>query len=216
MATTETTEIIGRATPWFHRRWLIGIAATLGFAVWFAYDGAIGYPKQNEIASEFAKYRQEKREGEWDSYARQRGWPNAQNVPKLRSPGAIRAQLYLAGISGVIGVIVGILYLNRRGGVLKVDASNLYTPDGRTVPLDTVQSVDRTAWADKGIARVQYRVDGVVWHAVVDGMSYGGFAGEKPSCADQILNRVVAHVPKPEAAAGPPPSATPGGGAVRG
>jgi hypothetical protein len=88
-----------------------------------------------------------------------------------------------------------------------VDAENLYTPGGRVVPFNAIQHVDTALWAQKGLARVHYRVDGSVRQVVIDGLSYGGFAGAKPHLADQILDRVLAHVPKAPAPASSSPAA---------
>ena len=104
MPSTESAVIIGRATPWFHKRWLFAVLFTLGSAAWFAYDGAIGYPKQNEIARAFEQFKEEKREDDWAAYARQRDWPDAKNIPKLKSPESIRTQLYIGAVAGVIGL----------------------------------------------------------------------------------------------------------------
>ncbi|HOC00964.1 MAG TPA: hypothetical protein PKM43_19715 [Verrucomicrobiota bacterium] len=196
MPSTDSAVIIGRATPWFHKRWLFAVFFTLGSAAWFAYDGAIGYPKQNEIARAFEQFKEDKREDDWAAYARQRDWPDAKNIPKLKSPESIRTQVYIGAVAGVIGLGVLGSFLYRRGKVLKVDAENLYTPGGKTVPFTSIQHVDTALWADKGLARVHYLVDGTIRQAVIDGLSYGGFAGEKPYRADQILERVLAHAPK--------------------
>lgn len=199
MAATETTEapvIIGRATPWFHKRWLFAIAFTLGSAAWFGYDGAVGWPKQNEIARAFEQFKKDKREDEWNTYARHRDWPDSKNIPKLRSDDQLRTQLQIAAVGAVIGLGILGSFLYRRGKVLKVDTEQLYTPRGKVVPFKSIQHVDTTLWAEKGLARVHYLADGKPQQAVIDGLSYGGFAGPKPYPADQILERVLAHAPK--------------------
>ncbi len=209
MPTTESEVIVGKATPWFHKRWLFAVVFTLGSGAWFAYDGAIGYPKQNEIARAFEQFKQEKREEEWVSYARQRDWPDAKNIPALKSPGSIRTQLSLAGVFGAIGLGILGSFLYRRSRVLKVDAACLYTPSGKSVPFSAIQHVDTALWAEKGLARVHYQADGALRQAVIDGLSYGGFAGAKPHRADLILERVLAHAPQKPSASGDSAAASP-------
>lgn len=188
------------------------VVFVLGMAAWFAYDGAIGYPNKNKIAQAFEALKKEGREGDWPTVARARDWPDASNVPKLKTDGEIRTQLRFAMVGGVIGLILLGLFLNRRRRVLKVDADNLYTPDGQTVPLSSIRSVDTKRWADKGLAGVLYEVSGAERTTVIDGLAFGGFDGPKPSIADQILERVKAKTPAGSGGQEPtqtPPSAAP-------
>lgn len=203
MATDASDVLIGRATPWFHRRWLIFIVFLLGMSGWFAYDGAVGYPKQNRMVETFQKFKTEGRLAEWPTFARARGWPDAENMPELKTPSQIRTQFHFAIGGTVVGLVVLVLYLRRRGRELRVDADHLFTPEGVTVPLRSIRRVDPARWQDKGLATVYFEADGELQHVVIDGLSYGGFTGEKPYLADRILERVQAHL-KPEPAPASP------------
>jgi hypothetical protein len=146
---TNPTEII--ATPsWDYRiRRLLIAVMFLGMAGWFAYDGWVKYPRQN---LRYAKAR-------GDEEAVQRLDEEFKNTQK-HSDTSIRWQRNLAIMLpfGALAMAIWAFYSSR--GVYRFADNTLHVPGHPPVPLDAIVRIDQRKWDRKGIAYIDYELQG--------------------------------------------------------
>jgi hypothetical protein len=122
------------------RRYLIFVLF-FGWGVWSLYDGFVKYPRMN--AEDRAKGQSERH-----------GPPNATwDVPLNRILGFALPVFATA-------VLVSALYNSR--GELRLTAADqtLHFPGHPPVPLSAIRRIDKSRWDRKGIALVDYELDG--------------------------------------------------------
>ena len=187
-------------TPWYYRRMLVLFLMFFGFGCYFAYDWQIGYPKKKvESENAMARYQELYAQGDagklqWARESKENKWEikNQQTMaPEVMTDSKIREQLWGTIVCGVVAAVVLTNFLRSRGTTLKADGEALLLPDGRRAPYSAIRRVDTRKWQNKGLASLWYEEGGRTRKAVIDGLKYGGFKGEKPYRPDQILDRVV-------------------------
>jgi hypothetical protein len=144
----------------------LGIAA-MGFAAWSLYDGMIKYPAQRERALVLRQLLKEDRLNEWDSIARERGWPTA-DPGEPKSEGEIYVQYFMAAVSGAIGLWLLWGVWRARGTWIESTDSGITSSWGQSLDYDRVVSVDKRKWRSKGIAKVTYSQNGRKRRFIVD------------------------------------------------
>jgi hypothetical protein len=146
--------------PKFYFRFkLIGLF-TIGFALWFLYDGLVTYPKQREHALAYAKhYDGDGTKEDWDKIALEHGWPTEYpGEPKTEED--ISEQFIWSGASGTVGALMFLMIWRSRGRWIEADGDGITSSWGQSLAFDQVESLEKRQWRSKGIAKVRYRDGG--------------------------------------------------------
>ncbi len=194
-------------------RWGLICLILVSGGLFFLYDGAVRYPRQNE---EFAKLRQEletrcspamfKIEFAKAVTARwgKEHFDAAQK--ELHSVRDIRTQFVMAVLFLVPGLLVTAAYLRNGRRRFSADDEGLHGFLPETVPYAAISAIDRTKWDDKGIVCVTAATASGVKKLTLDDWKFRGM--------ETILAEIDAHrpdlappkPPEPEtSAAGSPP-----------
>ncbi|HYF35865.1 MAG TPA: hypothetical protein VD994_11285 [Prosthecobacter sp.] len=184
-APAASEPIVGRVTPWYYRRMLMLTGMLLFFGLYFLYDGRYGYPKENAIAAEKARFENEvlrsydeaKKTGRLDAWreeARTRGWPTGTDTqpprwvswaaqrgypedPTYHTPEAIAQQIWLGGFCILAAAVVGGLILLNRTKTVRAGPDHWITPSGKTIRFADVFRLDLRKWQHKGLGIAWYR-----------------------------------------------------------
>ena len=217
--TQDYEEIICRTTSWYKKRRLLMVAMLIGFSAYFFYDWKIGYPQQKlEYDTYWPVYQEmvgskkteaERDEKGWRAKARDKGWPES---PKEKDwDYKLKEQLIWGIGTGLIGLGLLAAYLRNKGRVLRADDTSLTTPDGTTIPFNSVVKIDKRKWDNKALAYLWWKDGEIVRKAEIDDLVFEG--------AGKVLDRLMGHfhgelidlerTPAPDAAtAAAPPDAT--------
>ncbi len=188
---------------WIQQKGLIPIFL-FGFAVWFLWDGVIGYPRSNErwTAHERSeKYRELKDQpGEWLALCAKHGWPSDAPEPweeicrargwtttppeHFQDRSKIIGQYVCASVAGAVGIFSLIFWLRAKNSIIRSDAEGVLTPSGKRVPYGSITQVDRRKWKSKGLATVFYSLEGAKGRFVLDDAKY------EPTALDTILEDI--------------------------
>ena len=139
----------------FYSRFLLIGAAFCAFALWFLYDGAVGYPAQNVLVRAHEKLNEEGRGNEWLQFARDQGW-STDHPGELKDDADIFVQYIMAGMGATLGLSFFVYVLRNRGKWIESTQSGLTSSWGQSVDFDRVASVDKRQWKEKGIAKITY------------------------------------------------------------
>ena len=202
--------LICPVTPWYYRR--IGMIAAMLFlfGLYFLYDGAFGYPKQNywaEVKQHLEAYEDAQKAGgakleEWTAKAKSNGWmkegeapPNWQAYsvekgapidPKVHSADAIAQQFQFGGAMLLASFFcLGLMLFNRTKKLVGY-ADRMVMPNGVEVAYSKVTKVDKRGWPVKGFAYVYYKAGegDAVKRVTVDDLKFGG--------ANLVMDRLLA------------------------
>lgn len=165
----------------FQKNYLMRYAIVSGacsvFALWFAYDGFIGYPSKLPVAEAFDELRSieddERRINEWQEVAEQRGFPKdipTKTAEEIHSD--ITGQYFFGALNLCIAIPLGILWLRARGSWVESTEQGLASSWGQSVNFSNVTKLDKKRWAKKGIATAHYSEDGVEKKFVFDDFKY--------------------------------------------
>jgi hypothetical protein len=172
----DTGEIVARADSWYRRKWiLIGLFA-LGWGWWSLYDGYVKYPRLNREAIEDAR-----RQGKPDPEKLPHG---GYDVPLNRVIGWSLQPL------GAFILFWG-FYSSR--GQYRFTGDTLHVPGHPPVSIDAIRAIDESKWDRKGIAYIDYDVNGTRGRLKLDDYAYE----REPT--DQIHDRILAAVTPVEA-----------------
>jgi hypothetical protein len=166
------------ARPWKRERikWLVMSLVALGWGWWSLYDGYIGYPRENQRALEEAK---------------RQGRPPPEKLPRTG---------YDIPLNKIIGFAlqpIGLFLLGwtfyRSRGEYRLSGNTLHVPGHPPVPFDAIRAIDQSKWQRKGIAYIDYEIDGKTGRLKLDDYIYE----REPT--DQIHDRILAAVAPAEA-----------------
>jgi hypothetical protein len=165
-------DIVARGDSWFRLKWVgMGLIFLVAGGGWFLYDGFVGWPRANEEL--IAKAKSENRP-----------------IPEksLHSDTDIALQKVIG--FGVIPVALLIAFRGLYGtrGEYRLSGNTLHVPGHPPVPLDAVRAIDQTKWDRKGIAYIDYELNGKTGRLKLDDFMYQ----REPT--DQIHDRIVAAV----------------------
>ncbi|MEO0587430.1 MAG: hypothetical protein AAF078_07310 [Planctomycetota bacterium] len=144
--------------------WRPGLIAValLGFAGYFFYDGAIGYPYQQEIQLAYQQLQQDFPESSnerWIEMATENDWPT--DIPSAPiSDMSILTQFICGFICLPIGFYFAYTFLSTLRWWVAMDDDGLTDHRGRSIPWDAIDSVDTSRWKTKGIAWVHFDNNG--------------------------------------------------------
>ena len=158
-------------------RYAIVAAACSLFALWFAYDGFIGYPSKLPAAEAYDELRviedDERRIEEWQEVAEQRGFSKSiptKTAEEIHSD--ITGQYFFGALNLVIAIPLTILWLRSRGSWVEATDNGLRSSWGQEVDFSTVSKLDKKKWEKKGIARAHYTEDGTEKAFVFDDFKF--------------------------------------------
>lgn len=157
----------------------------IAFALYFLWDGAVGYPRNDERFD--AHERLKDKPDEWKKLCEQKGWKT--EPPKQRLGEAkYREQYWWAAGTGLIGLAALAFWLTQKKTIVRNDADALYTSKNVRVPYSSITHVDRSRWKAKGLACIRYSLDGKEGRFTLDD------AKHDPKALDTILAEIVAKV----------------------
>jgi hypothetical protein len=170
-------DIVAKHSRSYRVKWLVMGFVLLFGAAWFMYDGFVGYEKENE------KARQE---------AVAQGKPPPE---KLHSSTDIALQKIIAFalVPLALYVLFWAMYSSR--GEYRLAGGVLHVPGHPPVPIDAIRAIDQTQWDRKGIARIDYEVNGKAGRLKLDDYIYE----REPT--DQIHERILKAVAPEDAPA---------------
>lgn len=182
--------LVARLTPWYWKRALVTLAVVVLVALYFVFDGWIGYPKKNAKLEAGIEKRAQIWSGDGSEQEKQAAWTaytatvglndkhgEAQLREQLKSPAKIREQFYYAGGLGAVALAMALWQLRQRGRTLELHPDGLKLPSGEKVPFAAMQRVDRRKWhrGKAGLAYLFYQSGGETKRATIDGLKFGGF-----------------------------------------
>ena len=168
---------------WIQQKGLIPVFL-LGFALYFLWDGVIGWPRSNERWD--AHEARKEKSGEWEKYCASRGWTT--EPPHRRYAKAdLVGQYVCATVAGAIGIFSLIFWLRARKMTIRSEADAVFTPSGKRVPYGSITDLDLRKWKSKGLATVFYSLDGAKGRFVLDDAKY------EPTALDTILEDIQQH-----------------------
>jgi len=154
---------------------LIGLAA-LAAGGWFLYDGAVKYPRQqqmwqahNQITREHVDDPIEAAKA-WEDLAAANGWSSKKPVEKTDTD--IMTQKIIAGITVPVGLYFCVVFLTSRSKWVEADEQGLATSSGQRSAYESIISVDKSRWQSKGIAVVHTKDNGQAGRIVLDDWKY--------------------------------------------
>lgn len=169
--------IVARASRSYRVKWLVMGVVLLGGSGWFVYDGFVGYEASNEKA-------------------RQEAIDAGKAAPeKLHSETDIRLQRIIGAglIPAGLFVLFWAMYSSR--GEYRLAGDILHVPGHPPVPMNAIRAIDQTQWDRKGIARIDYDVNGSTGRLKLDDYIY------ERGPTDKIHEHILAAVAPAEAAA---------------
>ncbi|MCO8125455.1 hypothetical protein NHH03_27195 [Stieleria sp. TO1_6] len=157
----------------FFRKFLWVFLGCLAFAGWCLYDGLIGYPHQMTIADAYEKLPEEGRREAWKTLAAEKGWPTRTPDKSAEEIGHdIGGQFMMAILCGILGIPALLKWMSGQGTWVEGDESLIRNSSGQEVPIDSITQIDKRKWDAKGIAKIQYQVDGKTKKFVMDDFKY--------------------------------------------
>ncbi|QDT60235.1 hypothetical protein SV7mr_27550 [Stieleria bergensis] len=157
----------------FFRRFLYVFLGCFAFACWFLYDGLIGYPQQRVIAEAYEAIPEEDRAEQWPEVAKENGWSTL--VPAKTSKEithGIGQQFMFTVICSIMSVVVLMKFIAGQGAYIEGDSQVIRNHKGVEVPIESITSIDKHKWEDKGIAKIRYEVDGKQRTFVMDDFKF--------------------------------------------
>ena len=168
-----------------------------GGALWFYYDGAIGYPAQRERALKYQELEEKDQLDEWPKVAKENGWP-AQDPGEPKTEAEIAAQLVIGSLIAPFGVLYIVIFFRHVGRWIEADDDGLHTSAGQHVPYANIVRLEKKKWDAKGIARAYYEQDGRRGKVLLDDWKFD----TEPTRA--ILRQVESQIPEDRITGGPP------------
>jgi hypothetical protein len=159
----------------------------IAFGAWFTFDGAIGWPRNNERFTRYTEFEKEGNLDGWKAFAKERGW-DAKKPEKFHSQLDIRAQFLYGGLCAVVGLITLGYWAQQVRRTLKLDDEAVTSPAGTRVPFESITGLGLKRWDSKGLATVRYELSGRKGEFVVDDYKFDTDATRK--ILEEIKNRL--------------------------
>ena len=168
--------------PGYYRRFLWLAIGSILFTAWCAYDAFVKYPHELERAQVYWIPSEEKggrteftsmKQDDWQTAAREKGWSSDEFPEK---PDEIRhkiqSQYLFAGFAVVCGVVCLLKWLLAKGSWVEGTDTALNTNYGPSFQFDQIESIDKTRWEKKGIAKIKYKDGGRTRQFVFDDFKF--------------------------------------------
>src|SRR5687767_10599877 len=191
-----STEIV--APPATYYRWTRYVMAIMliGGGLWFAYDGWIGWPGHNERLYAVQRER-DAAEKAGDSTKVTQLNVKISKMNRHYSGKDLLAQRALGAVLPPAGVALLIWTLYNSRGAYRLSGDTLHVPGHPPVPLSAIRRIDKRLWDRKGIAFIDYELDGATGGSERSGqLKLDDFVYErKPT--DEIYERIEHYVTPP-------------------
>ena len=191
----------------FIRRFLIISIGCFLFMLWGLYDGLYTYPSKLRKSHEYEKLAvqlesgeltEDERGQEWIQITEENGWSLTKPDEAKNIENGIKFQWVIFGVGLVLGIFFLIKYIRLLGTWVEGDDSKLSTSWGQTIHFKNIQQINKTKWAKKGIAKIEYAEEnGASKQMVFDDFKYDQKAmgnilaqAEKDLSKDQIVGGV--------------------------
>ena len=181
-------EIIAEPDPGYRWKHLIVSVAMIAFGLWFAYDGWIKWPRENQRIAQVQKDK---------DAASSAG--NSAEVEKLakelqslnhHTDMDLAIQKALAIALPAFGIFWGAWTIKDTRGAYRMSGNTLHVPGHPPVTVDDIRRIDKRKWDKKGIAYLHYEVGQPPTAGV---LKLDDFAYErKPT--DEMLERIEKNV----------------------
>ncbi|HEY2343176.1 MAG TPA: hypothetical protein VGH90_09120 [Chthoniobacteraceae bacterium] len=175
--------IEAHVVPFWKAQRLIPAIICLGYAVYFFFDGAVGYPRSNNHWLKHQEYVEAHDLQGWLAYAKEHGW-NPNPPEKFHNPADLRGQFVFGGGLVVVGLAFFFYWFTQKDRMMSADDEAVVTPTGARVPYDAVISIDRRKWETKGLARVRYDLEGKKGDFMIDDAKFD------PDASHEIFERI--------------------------
>jgi len=142
-----------------------------GSALWFAYDGYVAWPAEEERYQKLVELTADLvEEGEkitdknpevkrtWEAFAAENDLKS--KVPKHRSQGDLSGQRGIAGFGTLIGLIFSVWVWLQHLKSVRAGGDMITGAGGEKVEFDRIVDTDRRKWETKGIAYAIYEKGG--------------------------------------------------------
>ena len=145
-------------------RYMVLAGVCLFMALWFGYDGLIGYPAKLKYAQAYEQIEEsdsKQRIESWRKLAAERGWPK--DIPEKKAEEIaddIFGQYLYSLASLAVGLPTLFLLLSCRGSWVEETEEGLKTSWGQTVRFAEVHKLNKAKWDRKGIAKAYYTHNG--------------------------------------------------------
>ncbi len=147
-------------TPGYFRRFILIAIACFAFTAWCFYDALVKYPAQLKQSEIYWELDQETRYDKWREITREKRWSSATPDQPDEIRHKIDSQYFYAAISVLIGLPCLIKWFRARGTWVEADKKGLRASWGPALQFEQMQSIDKTKWSNKGIAKIRYGEDG--------------------------------------------------------
>jgi hypothetical protein len=173
-SSAPTGPIIARASNEYRLKRLVIVIMLVGSGLWFAYDGFIGWPRENQRIADLKKEQEAARTARDDAKVVHLATEIKNvNSGNPHSDTDLLMQKLLAFALPPLGLVVLVWALYYSRGVYRLQDNQLSVPGHPPIPLDAIRSIDRTDWDRKGIAWINYELpNGVSRSACLDDFIY--------------------------------------------
>ncbi len=157
------------------RRYLLLAGLGIAWTAYCAYDGLISYPKKLKISQAYEKLNGRDSgavSDSWRKITEEKGWSDEIPRPSEEIEHLIKSQYLMGAIGLAIGLPGLFLFLRSRGSWVEMDGQSIATSWGQTMDFNSVQQLDKTKWARKGIARARYAQNGQTRTLVFDDFKF--------------------------------------------
>jgi hypothetical protein len=176
-----------RVTPIWRKQKLFVALFMIAFGGYFFYDGAIGWPRNNERFVKHEEFEKAKDPEGWKAFAKERGW--SQNKPeKFYKKEEIDGQFLYGALCAIVGLITLGYWAQQVRRTLKLDDQSVTSPAGTRVPFESITGLGLKKWDTKGLATVRYELGGRKGEFIVDDYKFDPDTTRK--ILEEIRNRL--------------------------
>ncbi|HZL34672.1 MAG TPA: hypothetical protein VFC78_05125 [Tepidisphaeraceae bacterium] len=134
-------QVIARAGTYYRNARYLIVALMLAAGLWFAYDGFINWPAEQQRYAAASK--------------QDRGIMHAPHTDLDINLN----RRFAYGLLPLAPILLA-YFLYRSRGAYRLTGSTLYVPGHPPISFDNILALDKSKWARKGIARVEYQLPG--------------------------------------------------------
>ncbi|MEM8874748.1 MAG: hypothetical protein AAGD32_10880 [Planctomycetota bacterium] len=156
----EGGPITAKPNRFFNGKWIVFGLLLIAGGGWFAYDGFIGYPAENERIDELNELADQAKL-DLDTDAEDAYRLELRELGDRHSDTSIRAQILLGFLLPVGGLaLIGWTLWAARSEVRLDENDTLHVAGHPPVPLSAITDIDDERWEKKGVSRMAYEVGG--------------------------------------------------------
>ena len=173
-----TMSVRAEADTKFLRKYLFIALACVAFAIYCLVDGIVLAPNKMpqtvayaDLADQFPDMTE--RSNEWQRVVKENDWPYV--IPE-KTPEELESyimwQYIMAAGCFLVAIPLVVWYQKTKGTHVEADETAIRGSWGVEVPLDSIESVDKKKWHNKGIAKITYSDAGNQKVFVLDDFKY--------------------------------------------